>query len=113
MDGDSSKDVQDEGSTEKEELEDILRWPPKMLIAPEGLRQRSRRRKHDTAATSTSAGQDAGGSMSRGMRGNRLAKVGEGGAGWGEAYGAWAGDRARERGSGPCFTAGSSGGERV
>jgi hypothetical protein len=43
IEGDSSEDIEDDSSTEGGELEEHLRWPPELLIAPT-TRRRSRRR---------------------------------------------------------------------
>jgi hypothetical protein len=85
IDGDSSEDLEDEGSTDGEELDDLLRWPPEMCIAPEKPRRRRRRCKRDKGATSRAhednERREFGGLG--GQRGDGLQRAGVGGAGRG------------------------------
>jgi hypothetical protein len=81
------EDVDEEDSSEEGELDDLLRWPPEMLLAPRMLGQR---RHHENATTATATNEESGSLFREGER-KESTRVGWARASWGNEAGAgWA-----------------------
>ena len=84
IDGDSSEDLQEESSIDGEELDELLRWPPEMRIAPQ-TRKRMRCRRATAAADEDEEGRD---NVMRGGEEGWSGRESGGGSGWESGLGA-------------------------
>jgi hypothetical protein len=84
IDGDNSDEVKEEGSTDEGELDELLRWPPEMRIAPTMSRRRSSRKDKRYAETTRGVGEPVEGREAHGlgaMGGNWQERAGMGSSG--------------------------------
>ena len=88
IDGDTSEDLKDEASTDREELDDFLRWPPEMCIALEKPRRKRYKRATTTAKEDKEGREGLGSALQPGLgegdgvSGGGLGWVGVGGRTW-------------------------------